>query len=504
MVRIRFAPSPTGFLHVGGLRTALYSELFARKHGGVLILRIEDTDQARTVEGGIENIIKTLEWAGIQVDEGPYIDKDGRLAQKGDFGPYIQSERTDIYKEQVEKLLEGGHAYRCFCCTDTLAKMREEQQNEGGRTMYDGRCKNLTENEVAKELEKGTEYVVRLKVPDTGVTAFDDEIRGRIEFSNSQIDDQVLMKSDGFPTYHLANVVDDHLMGVTHVVRGEEWCPSTPKHVLLYEAFGWDKPVFAHVPLLLNTDKSKLSKRQGDVAVEDYRDKGYLRDALINFVALLGWNPTADREIYSKEEMIKAFDLRKINKGGAVFNVEKLDWMNGEYLKKLTDGDLAEAALPFYVDAGVFVVQAGKLISENMGEPLELGYLEQVVPLEKERVKKLSDLPQATDFFFRDLLEYEVDMLPWKKSTADVARVRLRTLVDLLKEMPDKNFKNAEKLGDEVLKYIADRGYTNAETLWPMRVALTASKASPSPFEVAAVLGKERTIARMKHALSML
>ncbi|MFA5091995.1 MAG: glutamate--tRNA ligase, partial [Candidatus Paceibacterota bacterium] len=392
MIRVRFAPSPTGFLHVGGLRTALYSELFARKNGGVFILRIEDTDQARTVEGGIENIIRTLDWADIHTDEGPYLDKRGKLREKGDCGPYIQSQRLDIYRKYADELLANGRAYRCFCSEETLAAMREKQQADGGRTMYDGRCCGLPEAAVAEELRKGTPHVVRLRVPDEGVTAFDDEIRGRVEFANEQIDDQVLLKSDGFPTYHLANVVDDHLMGVTHVIRGEEWCPSTPKHILLYEAFGWRAPVFAHVPLLLNPDKSKLSKRQGDVAVEDYRGKGYLPEALVNFIALLGWNPSADREIYAKEELTAEFDLRKINKGGAVFNIEKLDWMNGEYIKKMSDGDLAEAALPFYVAAGMLIMDGKKLRAPAMSGPIDRKYLERTVTLEKERAKRLDQL----------------------------------------------------------------------------------------------------------------
>ena len=502
MIRVRFAPSPTGFLHVGGLRTALYSELFARRHGGVMILRIEDTDQARSVEGGIENIIRTLDWAGITIDEGPYLDKKGKLRERGKSGPYIQSNRLDIYKRYAEELLANGRAYRCFCSEETLAAMREKQQADGGRTMYDGRCCGLSETAVAEALQKGTPHVVRLRVPDEGVTAFDDEIRGRVEFANDQIDDQVLLKSDGFPTYHLANVVDDHLMGVTHVIRGEEWCPSTPKHILLYEAFGWKPPVFAHVPLLLNPDKSKLSKRQGDVAVEDYRGKGYLPEALVNFVALLGWNPSADREIYAKDELIAEFDLRKINKGGAVFNVEKLDWMNGEYIKKMTDGELAEAALPYYVAAGMLAVDGKKLRAPAMGGPVDRKYLEKCVALEKERVKRLDQLPAATDFLFRDALEYDMSIIAWKASTAEVAGVRLRSLVEILRDLPEKRFADAGALGDDVLRFIADRGYTNAETLWPMRVALTAKKASPSPFEVAVVLGKDRTIARLEDVLA--
>jgi len=503
MVRVRFAPSPTGFLHVGGLRTALYSELFARHAGGSLILRIEDTDQTRSVEGGIENIIRTLDWAGIQVDEGPYLE-DGELRQRGDRGPYVQSQRLGIYAEHVQKLIDAGKAYRCFCCAERLTEMREKQRAEGGRTMYDRHCRDLTPEEMQTELDKGTPHVVRLKVPVSGVSAWEDLVRGHIEVANSQIDDQVLMKSDGFPTYHLANVVDDHLMGVTHVIRGEEWCPSTPKHVLLYEAFGWDQPEFGHLPLLLNPDKSKLSKRQGDVAVEDYQHKGYLAEALGNFVALLGWNPSGDREIYTKEELIEAFDLSRVNKGGAVFDLQKLDWMNGEYIKSLPSLELAARALPFFEQAGLVKHDGGLFLNAKTNLEIPLEWLAKVVTVERNRAKNLVELVESTGFLFESQLEYDAAIIPWKKSTAPEAKERLTGLLEHLEGLDDEFFAEIEKLETDVIGFVAERGWTNAESLWPLRVALTAQKASPSPFEVAWVLGKATTIERVKDAIAIL
>src|SRR3989339_1628550 len=337
-VKTRFSPSPTGFLHIGSLRTALYNYLFAKKHGGTFLVRVEDTDRERLVEGAVESLIRTLETVGITYDEGPIL-VDGRLSEKGPNGPYTQSQRLPIYKEHAQKLVEQGSAYYCFCSKERLEELRNQQQIAKLQTKYDRQCLKLDHEEISRRLAAGESHVIRLQIPD-GETTFQDEIRGPITISNSEIDDQVLMKADGYPTYHLAVVVDDHLMGVTHIIRGEEWISSVPKHVLLYNAFGFPMPSFAHLPLILNADKSKLSKRQGDVAVEDYLAKGYLPEALVNFVALLGFNPTGDREIYSLQELIDAFDLSCVNKSGAVFDHQKLDWMNGQYIKQLTNEEL--------------------------------------------------------------------------------------------------------------------------------------------------------------------
>jgi len=331
--RVRFAPSPTGYLHIGGLRTALYNYLFAKNQNGKIILRIEDTDRKRFVEGAVENLLKTLDWAGIDFDEGPEFS--------GENGPYFQSQRLDIYKKYAEELISKDLAYYCFCTPDRLKTLREKQQAQKlPQAKYDKLCLNLSKQEIDDNLNSNVAKVVRLNVNPDQKIIFDDVIRGRVEFDSNNIDDQVLIKSDGFPTYHLANVVDDHLMGITHVIRGEEWLSSTPKHVLLYDYLGWEKPVFAHLPLLLNPDKSKLSKRQGDVAVEDYRDKGYLKEALINFVALLGWNPGDEQEFFTMEELINKFTLERVHKAGAVFNVEKLNWLNAEHLRSKPNEEL--------------------------------------------------------------------------------------------------------------------------------------------------------------------
>ncbi len=336
MIKTRFAPSPTGYLHVGGLRTALYCYLFARKNEGEFILRIEDTDQERFVKGAQENLLKTLEWIGLEYDEGP---------EKGENGPYIQSDRTEIYKEHIEKLLKSGHAYRCFCTKERLDEMRDRQKANKQATMYDRKCLELPESEVKAKIDAGESHVIRQKIPYESIK-FKDLIRGNVQFHGKIIDDQVLVKSDGFPTYHLANVVDDHLMGITHVIRGEEWLPSTPKHLALYQAFGWDPPQFAHLPLLLNPDKTKLSKRQGHIAVEDYIKEGYSREAIINFVVFLGWHPGSgdENEIYTLEHLKEIFQLSKVHKSGAVFNLEKLDWFNWRWQKKRFQETLEELA----------------------------------------------------------------------------------------------------------------------------------------------------------------
>ena len=333
MVRLRFAPSPTGFLHVGGLRTALFCWLYARQQSGKFIFRLEDTDQKRLVEGAETDLIHMLEWAGIELDEGPEIG--------GDFGPYRQSERLEIYRQHVRKLLDEDHAYPCFCSTERLDNLRDEQRANGETPRYDGLCRRLKKEESARRVVSGETHVVRMKIPEIPETlVLNDLIRGRVSIETSQTEDQVIVKSDGFPTYHLAVVVDDHLMQITHVVRGEEWLPSFPKHLLLYRYFGWDPPEFAHLPLILNSDRTKLSKRQGDVAVEDFRDQGFLAETLVNFISLLGWSPADDRELFTLAELIEEFSFGRVNKSGSVFDREKLNWMNQQYIQNLDQQDL--------------------------------------------------------------------------------------------------------------------------------------------------------------------
>ena len=342
--KVRFAPSPTGHLHVGGLRTALFNYLYAKKVGGRIVLRIEDTDQSRKVENAVENLISTLEALQIHFDEGP--------TQGGDCGPYFQSERISIYNEHIKRLLDSGDAYPCFCPVEKLEETRKKQSEAKHTIKYDRHCLKLDAAEARKGMETEP-HVIRMKVPNEEEVVFFDVVRERVAIRCEELDDQVLIKSDGFPTYHFANVVDDHLMGITHVLRGEEWLPSTPKHVLLYQFFNWKQPKFIHLPLLLNPDKSKLSKRQGDVAVEDYLKKGYLPETLINFVALLGWHPKNEQELFSLSNLEKEFSVKRINKSGAVFDIEKLKWMNGQYLKNLPIETIMNYAAPVFKSAGL-------------------------------------------------------------------------------------------------------------------------------------------------------
>jgi nondiscriminating glutamyl-tRNA synthetase len=343
-VRVRFAPSPTGYLHLGSLRTALYDYVYARKMGGTFILRIEDTDQTRLVEDSVEKLITSLATLGIDYDEGPHKD--------GGYGPYFQSQRLPLYMKHALELIEKGHAYHCFCSKETLDKMREEQEGTHHNMKYDGRCSRLSKEEINQRLANDEPHVIRMKVPEHYSFVFDDVIRGRVEIDSELIDDQVIIKSDGFPTYHLAAVVDDHYMEISDVIRGEEWLSSTPKHIFLHESLGWTPPRWIHLPLLLGTDRSKMSKRQGDVAVESYLEKGYLKEAIINFVALLGWHPTGDKEIFTLDEMIEEFEFAHVNKAGAIFDVTKLDWMNGQYIRNMPAGYIASCSRPFFIKAG--------------------------------------------------------------------------------------------------------------------------------------------------------
>ena len=428
MIRTRFAPSPTGYLHVGGLRTALYSYLFAKKHGGKFLLRIEDTDRERYVADSVASILKSLYWAGIAPEEGVVLDKN-TIKQKGKNGPYIQSERLHIYREHVNKLLRESHAYYCFCTPDRLEKLRETQQFEKKPTGYDGHCLSLDPSEAKRRVDSGERCVVRLKMPKTGETIFTDMIRGEVRFKNELIDDQVLLKSDGYPTYHLAVVVDDHLMDITHIIRGDEWISSVPKHLQLYKYFGWEVPQMAHLPLLLNPDKSKLSKRQGDVAVEDYIKKGYLPEALVNFVAFLGWNPGTEQEMYSLKELVKDFDLSKVGKAGAVFNIDKLNWFNKQYLKNLSNKELIKSAMPWLVEDGINV--DGKIIEKAVG-------------LERERIMVLPELSGAIKFIF-ELPDYAPELLVWKKSTAEEVKNVLPKLAEFVNTLSVHDWKK-EKL----------------------------------------------------------
>lgn len=491
-VRVRFPPSPTGMLHIGGLRTALYNYLFARHHQGVFVLRIEDTDRARMVEGGVENIIRTLDRAGILHDEGPFL-QDGKIVDRGNLGPYTQSERLHIYKKYVDVLLDDGFAYRCDCSSERLAEIRTAQQKAKLPTGYDRHCRERV------DVDASEPHVIRFKMAREGESVFIDIIRGEVKFQNALMEDFVLLKTDGYPTYHLASVVDDHLMQISHVIRGEEWVSSMPKHLSLYDSFGWDIPEFAHLPLLLNEDRSKLSKRQGDVAAEDFLDKGYLPEALVNFVALLGWNPEADREIYALQELIDSFDLSKVNSAGGVFNREKLDWMNGKYLRALSSTIFAEKSAPYLVDAQLIMREGEGWAISATGENVSTEELGKILAPEQERVKTLSELPEAVSFMFVETLEYPGEMLVWKKSDKAEALVRIDGLLEEI-QATDDSLWNQKALEEHFIAWIKDKGWKNGDTLWPLRVALSGSERSPGPFELMEILGKIKVVARLEVA----
>ena len=475
--RVRFAPSPTGYLHIGGLRTALYNYLFAKNQSGKLILRIEDTDRKRYVEGAVENLIDTLKWAGINFDEGPDIG--------GEFKPYLQSERLDIYKNLAQKLVSEHKAYYCFCTPERLEKLKEEQQKQKlPQAKYDKHCLRLSKNEIEEKLRADIPFVIRLNVKPDQKIIFNDLIRESVEFDTNNIDDQVLLKSDGFPTYHLANVVDDHLMEITHVIRGEEWLSSTPKHIILYDYFRWDKPIFAHLPLLLNPDKSKLSKRQGDVAVEDYRAKGYLNEALINFVALLGWNYGDDKEFYEIDELIQKFSLERVHKSGAVFNLEKLNWLNFEHLRRKPDSEVL----------GMLKDEIKK--SEFSQNIYSDEYLLKVIAAMKERVSFIKEYITKSPYFFRAPEVYEAQNLKkrWNEESSQLL-IKLKARFAQLDNPVKDDF---EKALDEVATNL---NISKGKLVHPLRIAVSGVGEGPGVYEIVTIIGKEETLSRIETAL---
>jgi len=478
LIRTRFAPSPTGYLHIGGLRTALYSYLLAKQNNGQFVLRLEDTDTERFVEGAAEAIYSGLKWAGLQYDEGPDIG--------GHFKPYIQSQRLEIYRQHAQKLIDSSHAYYCFCDKDTLERMRQEQIAKKQAPKYDRRCLNLSKEDVAVRQRQNLPYTIRMKIPENRVIEFNDLVRGKVSYNSNELDDQVLLKSDGYPTYHLAVVVDDHLMNISHVSRTEEWLPSTPKHILLYEYFGWQAPLWAHLPLLLNPDKTKMSKRKGDVAVEDYIKKGYLPEAMINFLAFLGWNPGTEKEMYSMDELIKGFSLEQVHKAGAIFNLEKLNWYNQQYVRQLNDNELLKKCESY--------------LPENISDFSDEQIIK-ILNLEKERSKTLSEIGENVKFFFA-LPDYDKTLLIWKDAPESEIKKSLETLLKLLKNISEESF-TKENLQTKVMpetEKLANRGLM----LWPMRAALSGQEASPGPFEIAEILGRTETLNRVISAANKL
>jgi len=484
-VRVRFAPSPTGYLHIGGARTALFNWLFARHEGGVFVLRIEDTDQARVLPGAVRAIYDGLSWLELKWDEGPDIG--------GPAAPYVQSERLPIYRGHIDRLLESGHAYRCFCTEERLAELRERQRLAKQPPGYDRRCRNLSPAEIDANLKAGMPFVVRMKVPLTGETRFEDVVRGVVVYENRVLDDFVLLKSDGYPTYHLANVVDDRLMKISHVIRGEEWIPSAPKHVLLYEAFGWkdEMPKFVHVPSILSPSGGKLSKRKGAAAVTDFEEMGFLPEAVRNFIALLGWSPGEDREKMTLDEMIRAFTLERINPKGAIFDENKLEWLNSEYLKALPADRLLPVVRPLLARAG--------LISQTEADE-RAAYVKRVIDLFKSRTHRTNDFVELAGYCFRDPDTFDEKAREKHWSDPDVPEL-LRLAADRFAGLPEFSAATTE----ETVRVLSEeRGGAAAKLIHPIRLAVSGMSFGPGLFEVPEVLGRDAVVRRLRRAADLI
>ncbi len=494
MVRVRYAPSPTGSPHVGNIRTALFNYLMARRYRGTFILRIEDTDKTREVPGAVAEIMESLRWLGLKWDEGPEVG--------GPHAPYFQSQRVEIYHQYVETLLEKGSAYKCFCTPEELEKMREYQRRNKLPTGYDRRCRFRSKEEIGRLEKSGMPYVVRLAMPLEGKISFEDVIRGRIETEANLLDDQVLLKSDGMPTYHLANVIDDHLMGITHVIRGDEWISSTPKHVVLYRALEWELPVFAHAPIIKGPDGAKLSKRHGDTTCLNYRDKGYLPQAVVNFIALIGWSPGENREIMSLQEMEEAFSLEGIQPSPGVFDITKLQWMNGHYIRCLSPKELYQAVKTFDAttrDPAYKDSPNGALLHHALtSEPEE--YVTAALKLEQERVKLLSEFADASAFFFTE--EPAMDPSAVQKwLTLPYVPKLLKFMIESLSGLREGAPLSPEDCENLVNRAVEELSLPKrADAIHPLRVALTGRTAGPGLFDLMAVLGRERMVKRLRLA----
>ena len=481
-VRVRYAPSPTGEPHIGNIRTALFNWLFARHTGGDFIVRIEDTDQDRLVPGAVDSILDGLEWLGIDWDEGPRVG--------GPYGSYFQSERLPQYDQATERLIADGEAYRCYCSRERLDRVRKERQQQKLDTAYDRHCRDLTPEQRQHLEAEGGPSVVRFAMPTTGTTSFQDLIRGEVEWQNRLLDDFIILKSDGFPTYHLAVVVDDHLMEVSHVLRAEEWLSSTPRHVNLYRSLGYDLPQFGHLPMILGPDRSKLSKRHGATSILEYRDDGFLPEALKNFMMLLGWSLDDHTEVMSGDFMVENFALERVGKPAAIFDVEKLQWMNGLYIRELSSEDLAARMMPFL---------ERDLARELL--PVDRLYLLQIVPLIQERLKLLTDSAGMTSYFFEELPEYDSELLVQKGSDRPGALAGLEVCLAELENPPSFDHSVLESLLREKVEGSA---LSMRQFFGSLRVAVTGRTATPPLFETMEVLGRERVISRLKAAVARL
>ncbi|MBE6063293.1 MAG: glutamate--tRNA ligase [Clostridium butyricum] len=479
-IRTRFAPSPTGYMHVGNLRTALYAYLIAKHEGGDFILRIEDTDQERLVEGAVDIIYNTLKMTGLTHDEGPDIG--------GPVGPYVQSDRKEIYLEYAKKLVEKGEAYYCFCSKDRLDMLKENAEALKRPFKYDKHCAHLSKEEIEENLAKGLPYVIRQNNPTTGTTTFDDVIYGKISVDNSELEDMILIKSDGYPTYNFANVVDDHLMGITHIVRGNEYLSSSPKYNRLYEAFGWDIPVYVHCPPIMKDQHNKLSKRNGDASFGDLMDKGYLKEAVLNYIALLGWNDGSNEEIFSLQDLIEKFDYKNISKSPAIFDSAKLRWMNGEYIRKLSLDEFHELALPQY--------------KKVLHKDFDFKFISELL---HTRCEVLTDIPAQIDFL-EELPEYSTDLYFHKKmkSTVETSLENLKKILPIYESIDEADW-NMDTLHEKTFELIKSLEIKNGVMLWPIRTALSGKSFTPGgAFEIAVLLGKEESLKRLHKGIELL
>lgn len=478
-IRTRFAPSPTGYMHIGNLRTALYEYLIAKSQGGKFILRIEDTDQGRLVEGATDIIYNTLKMTGLHHDEGPDVG--------GEFGPYIQSERMGMYMDYAKELVEKGEAYYCFCTKERLEALKENNTDGAAFAKYDRHCFHLTKEEVQAKLDGGEPFVIRQKMPEDGTTTFHDMVYGEITVENKELDDQILMKADGFPTYNFANVVDDHLMKITHVVRGSEYLSSTPKYNLLYQAFGWDAPVYVHLPAVMRDAHHKLSKRHGDKSFEDLVREGYLVEAIVNYIALLGWSPSDNTEIFTLQELEEKFDISGLSKSPAIFDIKKLTWMNGEYMKAM--------------EFEKFYALAEPKLKEALGETQLDG--KKIAVLLQKRLETLNDIPTLVAFF-KELPQYGTELYTHKKMKTDdaIALTSLQAAIPVLKELSEWS---ETTIHDSLIALVGEMGIKNGQLLWPVRTALSGEPTSPGgAIELADILGKEETIRRLEKGIALL
>lgn len=481
-VRVRFAPSPTGYLHIGGARTALFNWLFAHKMGGKLILRIEDTDTERLKEDSVSQILTSLKWLDINWDEGP--------EKGGDYGPYYQSERLDIYKKYVDELLASGKAYRCFCTSKELEAEREKQKAAKQPFRYARTCRDLSEEEVQKRIAAGQKFSVRLKIPAEGTIVVHDLIHGDVTFNLNQFDDYVIMKSNGMPTYNFAVVIDDHLMGMTHVLRAEEHLSNTPKQLFVYDAFGWEPPAFGHMSMILAPDRSKLSKRHGATSVEEFRSQGFTAPAIVNYLTLLGWGPGDEREIFSLEETVKLFELEQMSKKAAIYDTKKLTWMNGQYLSSLPLADILPEVKPFFINAGL-VDEAWLAANEE--------YFATLIDTVRVRVKTLAEIVEASTYFFKDINSYDEKGVAkhFKPEAIDL----LTTCMNALAKDEEFSLASTEAIYNAIS---AEKEIALGKVIHPTRLALTGRTVSPGMFDVMVLLGKEKTLARMQQAIEFI